>query len=56
MRWRLKTLLRLVSIQRVLVRHGLDEFITATHLFRPVRFLKLASKVTNASEPPLLAR
>ncbi len=31
--------LRLVSIQRVLIRHGLDEIILATHLFRPVRFL-----------------
>ncbi|MGH8612750.1 MAG: AarF/UbiB family protein, partial [Gammaproteobacteria bacterium] len=32
-------LLRLLSIQRVLIRHGLDEIILATHLFRPVRFL-----------------
>jgi ubiquinone biosynthesis protein len=30
---------RLVEIQRVLVRHGLDEFVTATHLYRPLRFL-----------------
>lgn len=33
-----RTLLRLLSIQRVLVRHGLDEIITATHIFRPLRF------------------
>ena len=32
-------LFRLLTIQRVLVRHGLDEIIFATHLFRPVRFL-----------------
>ncbi|MCS3903933.1 ubiquinone biosynthesis protein [Methylohalomonas lacus] len=31
--------LRLLSIQRVLIRHGLDEIVFATHLFRPVRFL-----------------
>ena len=30
---------RLLQIQRVLVRHGLDEFVTATHLYRPLRFL-----------------
>ncbi len=31
--------LRLLYINRILVRHGLDEVILATHLFRPVRFL-----------------
>jgi ubiquinone biosynthesis protein len=30
---------RLVGIQRVLVRHGLDEYVRATHLYRPMRFL-----------------
>ena len=30
---------RLVGIQRVLVRHGLDEYVRATHLYRPLRFL-----------------
>jgi ubiquinone biosynthesis protein len=35
----LRLLLRLLSIQRVLVRHGLDDLITSTHLFRPLRFL-----------------
>ena len=28
----------MLGIQRVLVRHGLDELITATHLLRPLRF------------------
>jgi len=32
-------LFRLLTIQRILIRHGLDEIIFATHLFRPVRFL-----------------
>jgi len=31
--------LRLLHINRVLARHGLDEVILAMHLFRPVRFL-----------------
>ena len=31
---RLRVATRLLDIQRVLVRHGLDEFILATHLFR----------------------
>ena len=30
---------RLLTIQRVLIRHGLDEIVFATHLFRPVRFI-----------------
>jgi len=32
-------ILRLLHINRVLVKHGLDEIILATHLFRPLRFL-----------------
>jgi len=32
-------LLRLLKINRTLVKHGLDEIILATHLFRPLRFL-----------------
>ncbi len=35
-RWR--TLQRLLGIQRVLVRYGLDDFIKETHLLRPLRF------------------
>ena len=35
---RLRVISRLLQIQRVLVRHRLDEIILATHLFRPVRF------------------
>ncbi|MCP4001748.1 MAG: ubiquinone biosynthesis regulatory protein kinase UbiB [Gammaproteobacteria bacterium] len=42
----LRLILRLLVIQRVLVRHGLDELISSTHLFRPVRFLFLLSPWT----------
>ena len=31
--------LRLLSIQKVLISHGLDEIIFATHLLRPIRFI-----------------
>jgi ubiquinone biosynthesis protein len=36
---RLRVLLRLVQIQRVLVRHRLDDLVRATHLYRPLRFI-----------------
>jgi ubiquinone biosynthesis protein len=36
---RLRVFARLFQIQRVLLKHGLDDFVRATHLFRPVRFL-----------------
>lgn len=42
----LRLIFRLLVIQRVLVRHGLDELISSTHLFRPVRFLFLLSPWT----------
>lgn len=35
----LRLLFRLLVIQRVLVRHGLDDLITSTHLLRPFRFI-----------------
>lgn len=34
-------LLRLSYISWILIRHGLDELILATHLFRPFRYLQL---------------
>jgi ubiquinone biosynthesis protein len=40
---RLRVLLRLVRIQRVLLRHRLDELVRATHLYRPLRLLLLLS-------------
>jgi ubiquinone biosynthesis protein len=36
---KLRVLARLVQIQGVLLKHGLDDFVRATHLYRPVRFL-----------------
>jgi ubiquinone biosynthesis protein len=37
---------RLIQIQRVLVRHGLDEYINKTHLLRPLRFAFYLSPAT----------
>src|SRR5277367_3259415 len=36
---RSRVLVRLLQIQRALVRHRLDDFVRATHLYRPLRFL-----------------
>jgi ubiquinone biosynthesis protein len=36
---KLRVALRLLEIQRVLLRHGLDDFVRATHLYRPLRFV-----------------
>src|SRR3981189_3726077 len=43
---RLRGLVRLLQIQRALVRHGLDDFVRATHLYRPFRFLVYLSPWT----------
>jgi ubiquinone biosynthesis protein len=43
---RLRVVARLLQIQRVLVRHGLDELILATHLFRPLRYAFYLSPAT----------
>ncbi len=43
---KLRVISRLIEIQRVLVRHRLDEFVRATHLYRPLRFLFLLSPWT----------
>jgi ubiquinone biosynthesis protein len=39
----LRVLVRLVRIQRVLLRHRLDELVRATHLYRPLRLMLLLS-------------
>jgi len=41
-----RVLARLLGIQRALVRHGLDDFVRATHLYRPFRFLVYLSPWT----------
>jgi ubiquinone biosynthesis protein len=43
---RLRVLVRLIQIQRVLVRHRLDDFVRATHLYRPLRFIYFISPWT----------
>lgn len=49
---RRRTLLRLFRIQRVLVRHGLDEIITATHFLRPLRhFFRLFPRRVDRQTP-----
>jgi ubiquinone biosynthesis protein len=36
---KLRVVVRLVEIQRVLLKHRLDDFVRATHLYRPLRYL-----------------
>ena len=49
-RWR--TLFRMLAIQRVLVKYGLDDIIKETHLLRPLRFLfYLAPRRRDKSAP-----
>src|SRR5437016_1913980 len=36
---KLRVLVRLLEIQRVLLEHGLDDYVRATDLYRPLRFL-----------------
>jgi ubiquinone biosynthesis protein len=40
---KLRVVLRLLEIQRVLLKHRLDEYVRATHLYRPLQFLFLLS-------------
>ena len=56
MRRRLKTAFRLIGIQRVLVRHGLDELIQATHFLRPLRFVFALFPKSKAADKPLGVR
>jgi ubiquinone biosynthesis protein len=43
---RLRVLARLIQIERVLVRHRLDDFVRATHLYRPLRLVFFISPWT----------
>lgn len=40
---KVRVLARLFQIQRVLLKYGLDDFVRATHLYRPLRLLILLS-------------
>ena len=47
-----KTIFRLIGIQRVLVKYGLDDVIKEMHLLRPLRFLfYLAPRRRDSSAP-----
>ena len=49
---RRRTIFRMLAIQRVLVRYGLDDVIKETHLWRPLRFLfYLAPRRRDSSAP-----
>jgi ubiquinone biosynthesis protein len=50
---RIRTLRRVISIQRVLVKYGLDDIITATHLLRPLRFFFYLLPRRRNSDAPL---
>ena len=51
---KLRHLFRLVQINHVLAKHRLDEFIQATHLLRPLRFLNYLSpyRLTHSNKAP----
>ncbi|MDX1506703.1 MAG: ubiquinone biosynthesis regulatory protein kinase UbiB [Woeseiaceae bacterium] len=48
-----RTLGRVLGIQRVLVRYGLDDIIKETHLLRPLRFLFVFVPRRRGSDAPL---
>jgi ubiquinone biosynthesis protein len=48
---RLRQLTRMLSIQRVLVKHGLDEIVLNTHLFRPLAWLGRLLAFGRRNEP-----
>ncbi len=50
---RRKTLLRMLSIQRVLIKYGLDDFVKETHLLRPLRFFFYALPRRRDTSAPL---
>lgn len=56
MRRRLKTALRLIGIQRVLVRHGLDELVRKIHFLRPLRFVFELFPKSRTADAPLGVR
>ncbi len=53
-RWRL--FVRLLAIERTLVRHGLDEIVWRTHLLRPIAWIHRLRPRRRAREEPLGVR
>ncbi len=49
----IRLMLRLLAIQRVLIKYGLDEFVWATHLLRPVGWLRRMLPRSASSNKPL---
>jgi ubiquinone biosynthesis protein len=50
---RLRLVLRLITIQRTLVRYRLDQIITSTHLFRPLGFVNRFLSLGRRRKGPL---
>ena len=48
---RLRQVARLLVIQRTLMRHGLDDIVWATHLFRPIGWLRKLWPTRSRAEP-----
>ena len=48
-----RTIFRMLAIQRVLVKYGLDDIIKETHLLRPMRFLFYLAPRRRDSTAPL---
>ncbi|MGI9222831.1 MAG: ubiquinone biosynthesis regulatory protein kinase UbiB [Woeseiaceae bacterium] len=48
-----QTIFRLIGIQRVLVKYGLDDLIKETHLLRPLRFIFLLAPRRRDKSAPL---
>ncbi len=47
---------RLLTIQRVLIKYGLDEFVWATHMLRPIGWLRRLLPRSRARREPLGVR
>ncbi len=57
MTWfRFKLVVRLLKIQTTLIRHGLDEFVWRTHLFRPIAWVQRMLPRRRARHVPLGVR
>jgi ubiquinone biosynthesis protein len=51
LRRRVRLLLRMLAIQRALVRHGLDEVVWRTHLLRPIAWIRKLLPRRRAAQP-----
>ena len=51
LRRRMRLLLRMLAIQRALVRHGLDEVVWRAHLLRPIAWIRKILPRRKPSQP-----